>query len=274
MTLPYFHVDAFADQPFRGNRSGVCLLEKALDPDLMQQIARETNLPETSFILREGSRHRMQWFTPEVELPLCGHGTLAAAHILWEQGLLPHESAIVFDTLSGLLTVRYLPSGDSGDAGDKTGDRGWVELDFPAFANSPAQLPPELASLFPDPLVVLQSNDRFMVVLDGEERVSGFVPDFEKLRRHGVIITSRAATNSRFDFVSRYFGGPVGVPEDQVTGSAHCSLGPYWSQQLGKSDLLAYQSSPRGGVIKVRLEKDRALLAGRSITLIKGSFYL
>jgi PhzF family phenazine biosynthesis protein len=268
MTLRYFHVDAFADQPFRGNRAGVCLPEKALDRDLMQRIAGEINLAETGFVLRQGSRFHLQWFTPEVELPLCGHGTLAAAHILWDQGLLPRESAIVFDTLSGLLTVRSLPPGETKET------EGWMELNFPAFGNRPAQLPPELASLFPDPLVVLQSNDRFMVVLDGEEKVSGFVPDFGKLRQHGVIITSRANAGSRFDFVSRYFAGPVGVPEDQVTGSAHCSLGPYWAERLGKSDLLAYQSSARGGIMKVRLEKDRALLAGKAITIITGRLHV
>jgi predicted PhzF superfamily epimerase YddE/YHI9 len=265
MPLPYFHVDAFAGQPFRGNRAGVCLTEKALDRDLMQQIADETNLAETSFVRREGSRFRLQWFTPVVELALCGHGTLAAAHILWEQGLLPAEEEIVFETVGGLLTVRRLPPGGAGESD------GWIELDFPAFGNSPARLPPELTDLFPDPVAVLQSNHRYLVVLDGEEKVSGFVPDLERLRPHHVIISSRAAAGSPYDFVSRFFAGPVGVPEDPVTGSAHCSLGPYWAQQLGKSDFLAYQASARGGVMKVRLEGDRALLAGKAVTIIRGS---
>lgn len=268
MTLPYFHVDAFADQPFKGNRAGVCLPEKALDRDLMQQIAEEINLAETGFVGREGPRFRLQWFTPKVELPLCGHGTLAAAHILWEQGLLPREEEIVFDTVSGPLTVRCLPPGET------QGAPGWIELNFPAFGSSLARLPPELAGLFPNPLVVLQSNHRYLVVLDGEEKVSGFIPDFEKLRPHYVIITSRVAAGSSFDFVSRFFAGPVGVPEDPVTGSAHCSLGPYWAEQLGKSDLLAYQCSDRGGIMKVRLEKDRALLAGKALTIIKGRLEL
>jgi PhzF family phenazine biosynthesis protein len=271
MTIPYFHVDAFADQPFGGNRAGVCLLEKALDQDLMQRIADETCLAETSFVWRQGSQFRLQWFTPLVELPLCGHGTLATAHILWEQGWWPREKEIVFDTAGGHLGVRYLAEG-------------WLEMNFPAFASSPASLPAELTGLFPDPLRVMQTNQRWLIELDGEERVRGFVPDFEKLRDHSVIITSRADPGSSFDFVSRFFAGPVGVPEDPVTGSAHCSLGPYWSESLGKTEFLAYQVSARGGIVKVKLEKAqgrqpqssnfRALLAGKAITLIGGQIYL
>jgi predicted PhzF superfamily epimerase YddE/YHI9 len=261
MTIPYFHVDAFTDQPFKGNRAGVCLPEQSLDSVLMQQIADETNLAETAFVRKQGQGFRLQWFTPEVELSLCGHGTLAAAHILWEQGLLNPEEEAVFDTLSGRLTVRHL----SDD---------WLELNFPAFSGSPVQLPPELTSLFPDTLRVLQTNDRYLIELDGEERVRGFIPDFEKLRRHEVMITSRADSGSSVDFVSRTFAGPVGVPEDPVTGSAHCSLGPYWAEKLGKKELLAYQSSRRGGMLKLRLEKDRVFIAGKAITLIKGQLEL
>jgi predicted PhzF superfamily epimerase YddE/YHI9 len=257
MTLPYFHVDAFADQPFKGNRAGVCLLDEALDRALMQQVADETSLAETSFVRRQGAGFALQWFTPTVELPLCGHGTLASAHILWEQGWLPREEAIVFDTISGPLTVRHLPEG-------------WIELNFPAFGSSPGQLPSELSGLFPEPLGVYQTNQRYLIELDGEEKVSGFIPDHEKLRRYDVIITSRSTPGSPFDFVSRFFAGPVGVPEDPVTGSAHCSLGPFWSDRLGKSELLAYQASSRGGVLKVKLEKDRVLIAGKAITLISG----
>jgi PhzF family phenazine biosynthesis protein len=261
MTLPYFHVDAFADRPFGGNRAGVCLLETALDQALMQKIADETALAETSFVRQEGAQFRLQWFTPKVELPLCGHGTLATAHILWEQGRWPREEKIVFDTAGGRLSVRCLPEG-------------WLELNFPAFGSHPATLPTELTDLFPKLLRVMQTNHRWLIELEGEERVRGFVPDFEKLRKHDVIITSRAASGSSFDFVSRFFASPVGVPEDPVTGSAHCSLGPYWAEQLGKAEFLAYQASARGGVVRVKLEKGRVLLSGRAVTLIGGQIYL
>ncbi len=266
MTLSYFHVDAFADRPFGGNRAGICLLESLLDQPLMQRIADETNLAETSFLWREGSQFRLRWFTPRVELPLCGHGTLAAAHILWEQGGWPREKEIVFNTTSGPLTVRSLPAAPA--------QPHWLEMNFPAFGSSPATLPRELRALFPAPLRVMETNNRWLIELDGEERVSGFVPDHELLRSHSVIISSRAAAGSSFDFVSRFFAGPVGVPEDAVTGSAHCSLGPYWSGLLGKTEFLAYQASARGGVIKVKLEGDRAILAGRAVTLIAGQIKL
>jgi predicted PhzF superfamily epimerase YddE/YHI9 len=257
MSNPYFQVDAFADQLFRGNQAGVCLPEKEMTPELMQQVAAETDLAVTAFVLQQGEAFRLQWFSPKVELPLCGHGTLAAAHILWEQGILPKERQAVFHTAGGRLTVRYLTDG-------------WLELDFPAFDSSPASLPPELTGLFPHSLQVRSTNDRFMIELDGEEQVCGFIPDLEKLRRHAVILTSRARSGSAYDFISRFFAGPVGVPEDQVTGSAHCSLGPYWSEKLGKKELLAYQASARGGSVKLRLDKDRALVAGRATTFIKG----
>lgn len=261
MAIPFFHVDAFTDQPFKGNQAGVCLPGKELDRGLMQEIAGEMNLAETAFVRKEGDRFRLQWFTPEVELPLCGHGTLATAHILWEQGLLAVEEEAVFDTWSGLLTVKRL-------AGQ------WLELNFPAFESRVSALPAALTSLFPNPLEVLYTNDRYLIELDGENKIREFVPDFEKLKQDRVIITSKADKDSSFDFVSRYFAVPVGVPEDPVTGSAHCSLGPYWSEKLKKNGLLAYQASGRGGVLKVRVEKDRVFLAGKAITLVKGQLFL
>src|ERR1700694_3820461 len=257
MPISFFQVDAFTHQPFKGNQAGVCLPDRALDALLMQQIATENNLAETAFVQRQGERFQLRWFTPSVELPLCGHGTIATAHVLWEQGIVPQQQGIVFSTLSGDLPVKTL-------------EGGWIELDFPAFDTTPASLPAELQTLFPRPQAVCYTNDRFLVELEDETAVRTFQPDFEKLSKHRVVITAKADTGTSVDFVSRYFAVPVGVPEDPVTGSAHCSLAPYWAAKLQKTEMLAYQASQRGGYLRLVLHDRRVRIAGQAVTLIKG----
>jgi predicted PhzF superfamily epimerase YddE/YHI9 len=296
MNLPFFQVDAFTREPGRGNPAGVYLLpEKPLpgltapttcsvvpafnEDDYLQLLATERRLPETGFVRPRPEGYALRWFTPKTELPLCGHGTLAAAHILWEQGHLGADEPARFYTASGLLTVRRL-------------EDDWIEMDFPAFTLKPSSLPSSV--LYPlEPLEVWDAGDRHLAVIGSEAEIRAYTPDFERLREHRVVITAladrapagappvgaAAADNAAagaaatapatpaYDFVSRYFNVPLGVGEDAVTGSAHCALAPYWAKRLGKNIFLAYQASPRGGFLKIRLDGDRVRIAGQAITV-------
>jgi PhzF family phenazine biosynthesis protein len=290
MRIPFFQVDAFSLEPFKGNVAGVCILpDEPLDAlhrtsvvahagggpvisesDLLQLIAMEKNIPETGFIRRREDGFSLRWFTTLTELNLCGHGTLAAAHVLYEEGWLQPSEVARFHTRSGLLSVRLL-------------DEGWIEMDFPAFSLEPASLPESITSTFVRaPLGIYFAHDRYLVVLDSEAAVRDYQPDFVRLKDHRIIITAardragatdaaRDQPQEPYDFISRFFAGPLGVSEDPVTGSAHCALAPYWSGQLGKTSFLAYQASSRGGYLKVRLEGDRVLIAGQAITVCKGA---
>lgn len=225
----------------------------------MQNVAREMNLSETAFLLRQGDGFSLRWFTPAVEVDLCGHATLASAHILWEIGLLsPNESAR-FQTRSGLLTAQ------------RQGD--WIEMDFPAEPAKPADAPPELAAaLGIEPRFVGRNRFDYLVEVDSEEAVRIMQPDFNLLRAvptRGVIATSRA-DSPEYDFVSRFFAPTVGIHEDPVTGSAHCCLGPFWRDRLGKEELIAYQASARGGIVRVHVRGDRVLLGGQAVTIWRG----
>jgi PhzF family phenazine biosynthesis protein len=225
----------------------------------MQNVAREMNLSETAFICPEADGYRLRWFTPAVEVDLCGHATLATAHILWETGRLPKGEEARFFTRSGLLKAK------------RKGDL--IELDFPAKPEESAQplagLAEALATSFQ---YVCRNKFDYLVEVDSEDAVRNLKPDFAKLKEieaRGVIVTSRART-SPYDFVSRFFAPRVGVNEDPVTGSAHCFLGPYWAKRLGKNEFLAYQASSRGGEIGVRLLGGRAFLSGKAVTVLKG----
>jgi len=262
MRIPFYQVDAFTSQPFSGNPAGICLLndEPLLDEQLLA-IAAENNLAETAFLWPLAEGYRLRWFTPTVEVPLCGHATLASAHVLWESGRVPRQSTIRFQTLSGELTATAQ-------------SEGWIELDFPARYGKPTTLPTEVQrALRLSPIAVVAMEDRYLVEVATESEVRNLKPDFSSMT-HNVIVTSRAEADSPFDFVSRFFAPASGVPEDPVTGSAHCCLATYWADQLGKTALLAYQASPRGGVIKVKLLGDRVRLAGQAVTLIEGVFRL
>jgi PhzF family phenazine biosynthesis protein len=255
--MKIYQVDAFTDKPFTGNPAGVCVLPRPKDDTWMQNVAREMNLSETAFLLKLADGFRLRWFTPAVEVELCGHATLASAHILWETGQLAPREFARFHTLSGLLTA------------ERRGDA--IELDFPATPDEQAEAPPDLAEILGAHLVNFRSS-RFdhLAELESEEMVRGLRPDFTRLKAlpvRGIMVTSRASTPG-FDFVSRFFGPAVGIDEDPVTGSAHCCLGPYWSKRLGKTEMLAFQASARGGVVGVAVMGDRVRLRGKAVTVM------
>ena len=261
MAIPIFQVDAFTEEPFRGNPAGVCLLPGPADAAWMQSVAAEMNLAETAFPLAEGEGFRLRWFTPKVEVRLCGHATLATAHILWETGFLPADREARFETVSGLLTARR--------------DGGLIELDFPA--RPPLPKPPDWAdavvgALGIKPVYIGMSAEDILFEAADEGAVRCVQPDFATLRSlpaRGVIVTSRSA-DCRYDFISRFFAPAVGVDEDPVTGSSHTVLVPYWAGRLGKKTFTAYQASARGGILHLRLAGDRVKIAGHAVTVIKG----
>lgn len=252
-------VDAFTREMFKGNPAAVCLLHKPVDKFWMQDVATEMNLSETSFLLRRSSRvFGLRWFTPKVEVDLCGHATLASAHVLWEDGIVPHDAVLLFETRSGVL--RAVCHSD------------WIELDFPAEPPQPVEPPSELvAALGVAPLYVGRNRFDYLLEVYSEADVRAVTPDFTALRRlggRGFIVTSRA-TGGEFDFVSRFFAPASGIDEDPVTGSAHCCLGPYWGQRLERDRLTAYQASSRGGVVQVRVAGDRVHLGGQAVTVFR-----
>ena len=259
MSLPIVQIDAFTDQPFRGNPAAVCFLPEPKPDVLLQNIAREMNLSETAFLLPEGDGFRLRWFTSTVEVALCGHATLASAHLLWEEGHLAPEETARFYTRSGLLTA------------ERAGD--WIELGFPAKPEEESTVPEGLArALGAEPVYVGRSQFDLLVELESEATVRELKPDFGRLERvsaRGIIVTARA-DSERYDFVSRFFGPRVGVPEDPVTGSAHCVLGPYWQKRLGTDDFIAYQASARGGTVRVGVRGDRVRLGGKAVTVMRG----
>jgi PhzF family phenazine biosynthesis protein len=259
MAIPIHQVDAFTEKPFSGNPAAVCLLPQSRDAAWMQAVAREMNLSETAFLLKQEDGYGLRWFTPAAEVDLCGHATLASAHVLWEVGHLRREETARFHTRSGLLT-----------AGTKDGE---IELNFPAKTEEPAEAPAGLlAALKVTPKYIGKSKFDYLLEVEAEETVRGLKPDFAALKGipvRGVIVTSRAVSPA-YDFVSRFFAPAVGVNEDPVTGSAHCTLGPFWSRKTGKRDFLAYQASERGGVLRIHVAGDRVRLGGKAVTVLRG----
>ena len=256
-------VDAFAEEPFTGNPAAVCLVDREVTGEWMQRVAAEMNLSETAFLRpRDGGGWELRWFTPEVEVDLCGHATLASAHALWELNEAPAGEPIRFHTRSGVLTAAA--------AGN-----GLIELDFPATPPAAAQAPAGLAeALGAEPVWVGRTRFDYLVELAGEGEVRSLAPDYGALRRleaRGVIVT--AAGSPPFDFVSRFFAPSVGVDEDPVTGSAHCALAPFWGGRLGKAEMTAYQASPRGGAVSVRLAGSRVVIGGRAVTVLTGELH-
>ncbi len=254
-----FQVDAFADRPFAGNPAAVCPLEGPVDAAWMQSVAREMNLSETAFFWPEGGALRLRWFTPGGEVELCGHATLATAHVLWESGRLDIAADAVFDTLSGRLGAR------------RDGD--WIVLDFPSLEGEAVSAPAGLSTaLGVEPQAVSRARFDLLAELASAEQVRALQPDFRALGEldcRGLVVTSRG-DDGRYDFVSRFFAPNCGIDEDPVTGSAHCQLAPYWGKLLGKDEMLAYQASERGGVVRVALRGDRVELAGQAVTVLRG----
>jgi PhzF family phenazine biosynthesis protein len=267
VTVPLFQVDAFTAEPFAGNPAAVCLLEQEADPGWMQRVAAEMNLAETAFVRPDGPGgdvFGLRWFTPAVEVALCGHATLASAHVLWSEGRVPAGRSIRFQTLSGELRAD-----DRDDA---------IELDFPATPPAPAEPPPGLLEALGEPARTVvrwagRSRFDYLLELGSEAAVRGLDPDFGKLREvstRGVIATAASEADG-FDYVSRFFAPAVGIDEDPVTGSAHCALGPFWAGRLGRADLTAFQASRRGGVVRTRAAGDRVLLGGQAVTVLRGT---
>lgn len=259
MGLTIIQVDAFTDKPFTGNPAAVCILPEPRDERWMQNVAREMNLSETAFLYRQSDGFNLRWFTPAVEVDLCGHATLASAHVLWEEGYLKPDEQARFYTRSGLLTAEC-----KGD---------WIELDFPATPEEPATAPAGLAqALGVTPKYVGLSRFDYLLEVETEETVRNMKPNFTLLAElpvRGVIVTSRA-TSSEYDFVSRFFAPRAGVNEDPATGSAHCCLGPFWRKRLNKDEFVAYQASARGGVVRVRVSGKRVYLSGQAVTVLRG----
>lgn len=262
MTFTIIQVDAFTDRPFAGNPAAVCVLPSPQSDTWMQQVAREMNLSETAFLLKQDDGYHLRWFTPAVEVALCGHATLASAHTLWTEGHLPPDAEARFHTLSGLLTAK------------RQGD--WIELNFPAKLSEEIAPPPGLLESLHTAATYIGKNEYdYLVEVESEEILRQMAPDFTQLRSlpvRGVIVTSRS-TDPQFDFVSRFFAPAAGVDEDPVTGSAHCALATYWGDRLQKTEFLAYQASTRGGVVRVRWEGDRVFLGGQAVTVMRGELF-
>ncbi len=256
------YVDAFADGPFSGNPAAVCLLPGAGDAPWMQRVAAELNLAETAFVVRRpDTDFDLRWFAPRAEVDLCGHATLASAHVLWQSGTLDHHAPARFHTRSGLLTA--VKSGD------------WIELDFPATPADEVAAPPGLVeALGVSPRFVGRSRFDYLVEVEDERAVVATAPEMSRLAAistRGVMVTARGA-DGKYDFVSRFFAPAFGINEDPATGSAHCCLAPFWATRLGKTTFLARQLSPRGATLKVRLDGDRVKLAGQAVTMMRGEF--
>ena len=261
MNTPLIQVDAFTSEPFGGNPAAVCLLSEEATESWMQSVATEMNLSETAFVVPRGRNDfGLRWFTPTVEVPLCGHATLASAHVLWEQNRASPDEPITFHTQSGALAAKR--------------EANWICLDFPALPVEECTAPVGLAvALCAPPVSVHQNQHRvYLAELDSEETVRNLRPDLARFRSAGIaacIVTARSASAS-CDFVSRFFAPGMGIDEDPVTGAAHCSLTPYWAQRLGKTELVGHQVSKRGGVVKVRTRGDRVDLLGQAVTIMRG----
>lgn len=252
-------VDAFTAEPFRGNPAGVCLLDQWAPDDWMQAVAAEMNLSETAFLVRQGAGFEIRYFTPAVEVPLCGHATLASAHLLLEEGLVPLGKALSLSAKGGQLSA--------------ASEGAWICLDFPAIPVSKADLPEGLSeALGAEILSAYRSwEDGYLVELDGASTVRDLAPDFTRLRAFGPInVTAAGNGETGCDFVSRFFAPSLGIDEDPVTGVAHCSLAPFWAERLGKTEMVGHQLSRRGGVVKVRARGERVEILGRAVTVMWG----
>lgn len=263
MSTSIYIVDAFTSQPFQGNPAAVCLLDQPVDTAWMQSIATEVNLSDTAFLLpREDGEWNLRWFTPRTEVDLCGHATLAAAHILWHE-MGQTEKQLVFHSASGLLQASREGQG--------------IMLDFPIDHLNEQTIDQSLVNaLGLQPEMLFRGREDLLVVYKSAEQVRALNPDqmaLSKIPCRGVITTA-PGDESGIDFISRFFAPALGIPEDPVTGSAHCTLAPYWSKCLGKQTLNAYQASQRGGEIGIRLQDERVMLIGYAISVMQGKLYV
>lgn len=258
-----YQVDSFSDKPFAGNPAAVCLVENVENEVWMQQVAAEMNLAETAFVCPHGKdEFRIRWFTPEAEVDLCGHATLASARILFDTGIVPEDRLCRFHSNSGILTARRA--------------HGLIELDFPATPVVEATVPDGiLESLGAAPTFAGRTVHDWFFVVSSAKEVRALEPDFARLRQtgsRGLIVTARDE-NGEFDFISRFFAPGIGIDEDPVTGSAHCALGPWWQKSMGKSVFRAWQASRRGGELEVEVQGDRVLLRGKSVIVFSAELH-
>jgi len=262
--LPIFQVDAFVtDKAFSGNPAAVCLLTAPQSAEWMQAVAGEMNLSETAFVCACDDGFELRWFTPTMEVDLCGHATLAAAHVLWEQHILTLGTTVRFHTKSGCLQAKQ-----SAD---------WIELDFPAQPVEVTKVPEALLlALGIEQATVYRNREDYLVAVATEAEVRALIPDFSRLKTvdmRGVMVTA-ISDDSSSDFTSRFFAPAVGIDEDPVTGSAHCALYPFWSERLNKTEMTAFQASKRGGLLKLRGQGGRVMLSGQTLTVMSGELYV
>jgi len=261
MNIEIFQVDAFTDVPFKGNPAGVCLLSSEPPDSWMQNIAMEMNLAETAFLTKTPDGFHLRWFTPAVEVDLCGHATLASSHMLYEQGIAPKDQPIHFSTRSGILTARY--------------DEGWIEIDLPNEACTPSECPQAIPqAIHTTPLFVGINRRDYLIEVESEDIVRNLQPDLnalQQLNRFGAVVTAKANPGSDYDYIARCFFPNFGIDEDPVTGSSHAMLAPYWAEKLGRKELVGYQASRRGGYLHCRVAGDRVFLKGKAVTTIKGT---
>ena len=272
MPVPLLTVDAFSDRPFAGNPAAVCWLEEPREAAWMQAVAAEMNLSETAFVGPHAEGFSVRWFTPAVEVPLCGHATLASAHALWATGRAAADRPISFHTRSGRLVADRVGSGDDADAGE------WIRLDFPRYANAAETPPPAVvAAIGAEPVASARvtpdagHDPTWILQLADASAVRAVAPDFGALRAAaaGVSITAEG-DEAGVDFVSRFFAPMAGIDEDPVTGAAHCWLAPFWAGRTGKTRFRAVQASARGGRLGVRLAGERVRLEGQAVTIVEG----
>lgn len=255
MEIPFYQVDAFANEVFRGNPAGVCLLDQWLEDSVLQSIAEENNLSETAFLVQQADCYELRWFTPMVEIDLCGHATLASGHVVFEF-VDPQAKQVEFMSKSGKLTV------------ERTGDL--LSMDFPSRKPHPCEPPIGINIILgANPSEVYLSRD-LLVVFEDEEVVKEMKPDLDAIAKMDCFAVIVTAIGSKCDFVSRFFAPKVGIPEDPVTGSAHCSLIPYWAERLGKKELHAFQLSRRGGELYCKDKDERVSIGGHAVTYLRG----
>lgn len=268
MAIRIAQIDAFTTEPFRGNSAAVCLLEQQADDQWMQNVAMEMNLAETAFLVPEKNGFHLRWFTPTTEVDLCGHATLASAHYLYEHSgqkdQLQQQPHIEFYTRSGTLTAARK-------------DGGWIELNFPTTPAKPDECPDAIHTAIDVPFHFVGRNAfDYLIELESDAAVRELEPktdQLKKLHARGLVVTAKATDGADYDFISRGFFPGAGIEEDPVTGSAHCMLAPYWMEKLGKSDMIGYQASKRGGYVRTILQGERTLLLGKAVTTIEGTLF-
>tara|TARA_A100001037_G_scaffold305717_1_gene347000 strand:+ start:8118 stop:8912 length:795 start_codon:yes stop_codon:yes gene_type:complete len=264
LSFRLFHVDAFTQFPFSGNPAAVCILPSSADETWMQRVASEINLSETAFINKKDSEsYFLRWFAPKGEVELCGHATLASAHVLWDEGLHPYDQRIKFITKIGKISCKAVQN--------------WIQMRFPIIEFEEESLPKEIADYIgtiPKFCAKTSLND-FLLEVESEDVLKALQPNFQKLQElecRGVIVTASSDEND-FDFVSRFFAPSIGIDEDPVTGSSHCSLGTFWSEKFSKKILIGKQISEREGIIKVSVEQDNIILSGQAVTLVRSELF-